>query len=96
VIAINTMTGVMATDADIIGATSGAVWKANEVTSTVVGLSLGTWSGTTCSIVLRADTSGVGSQIAGQVQGAGSLCASVYDVGKLTGSATFTIEVTHY
>ncbi len=80
----------------LIGATSGAVWNVDTVDTPAVGLALGTYSGTTCSIVLANDVSGPGSAVNGIVQGQGTLCARVYDVGKSPVPASFTIEVTHY
>ena len=62
----------------------------------IVGIALGTWSGTTCSIVLANDIASQGSVVSGVVQDAGVLCARVYDVGKLTAPTTFTIDVTHF
>ncbi len=53
-------------------------------------------SGTTCSIVLANDLTGVDGTVTGAVQGPGSLCARVYDVGRLETTATFTIEVAHF
>ncbi|MEO8484103.1 MAG: hypothetical protein ABI634_17965 [Acidobacteriota bacterium] len=89
-------TGGFTADAAIVGVDSGASWTVSTVDTLVIGVALGTWSGTTCSIVLANDVSSAGSSVTGQVQGAGSLCARVYDVGKLTMPATFTIEVTHF
>lgn len=95
-IAVSSMTGTFTADGAIVGSASGARWTGDTVATTVVGLALGTWSGTVCSVVLTADLAGVGSAIYGQVQGQGSLCARVYDVGKITAPATFTVEVTHF
>lgn len=61
-----------------------------------VGFSMGTMSGSTCSIVLRNDNAVVTSVIAGTVSTlAGSLCISVYDVGALTETVPYTFTVTH-
>lgn len=80
----------------VLGATSGASWTVDSVDTPAVGLALGTYSGTTCSIVLANDVSGPGAAVNGIVQGQGTLCARVYDVGKMPIPANFTIEVTHY
>ena len=61
-----------------------------------IGMAVGTSTGTTCTAVLADDNAGFGSTIFGAVQGAGSLCLRVYDVGKMTGSVTFTVDVEHY
>jgi hypothetical protein len=80
----------------IKGASSGAEWSVDSVGTPAVGLALGTFTGTTCTIVLANDVSGPGSAINGIVQGQGTLCARVYDVGKMPVPANFTLEVTHY
>jgi hypothetical protein len=80
----------------VLGATSGASWTVDSVNTPAVGLALGTFTGTTCSIVLANDVSGPGSAVYGAVTGQGTLCARVYDVGKMPIPANFTIEVTHY
>lgn len=93
---LDNLVGVLPTGSEIVGATSGARWVNNEVTTTVIGMALGTWSGTTCTIVLANDITGTDGVVSGVVQGAGNLCARVYDVGRLETPAAFTIEVTHF
>ena len=90
------LVGTVPIDSILVGATSNARWVNQEVTTTSVGIALGTWSGTTCSVVLANDLSGVGGAVTGAVQGSGSLCARVYDVGRLLAPSTFTIEVSHF
>ncbi|ODS57018.1 MAG: hypothetical protein ABS36_05825 [Acidobacteria bacterium SCN 69-37] len=93
---LNDLSGTLPTGETIIGVTSGARWTNESLGNTIVGLALGTWSGTTCTIVLANDITAQGGLVSGVVQGAGSLCARVYDVGRLEGPATFTIDVTHF
>ena len=66
-----------------------------------VGLSLGTWNGTSCAIVIANDNATVASTtstspVTGAASGTGAFCVRIYDVGKLTGSATYTITVEHF
>jgi hypothetical protein len=61
----------------------------------VVGLSLGTWNGTACQIVIANDNATKGITVTGSVSGIGSLCVRIYDVGKLTTTAGFEITVVH-
>jgi hypothetical protein len=61
----------------------------------VVGLSLGTWNGSSCQIVLANDQAVRGGSIIGQVSGVGNLCLRVYDSGKLTAPVTFSVDVSH-
>ena len=48
-----------------------------------MGLSLGEWNGFSCEIKIAKDDALVGAAIAGNVSGAGILCARFYDVGKI-------------
>ena len=61
----------------------------------VIGVSLGTWNGTTCQILLANDQTAKGAGVLGTVSGVGNLCVRVYDVGKLTKPVTYTVDVTH-
>ena len=63
--------------------------------TTVVGLSLGTWNGSSCSIVLSNDQAIQGTTIFGSVTAIGTLCARVYDVGKVGSPLDYQISVTH-
>jgi hypothetical protein len=64
-------------------------------TSVLVGLSLGTWNGTSCSIVLSNDQAIQGTTVTGSVSGQGTLCARVYDVGKVVSPLDYQITVVH-
>jgi hypothetical protein len=60
----------------------------------VVGVSLGTWTGSTCQIVIANDRATQSSQLQGSVGLAGLLCARVYDVGTITSGSPVTYELT--
>lgn len=60
-----------------------------------IGLSLGTWNGLTCQIVLASDVAAQGTTVTGAVSSGGTLCARVYDSGKLIESITYAIDVVH-
>jgi hypothetical protein len=95
-LAIRGVTGAFTAESVIVGGSSGARWTGKSIDTTTIGIALGEWSGTTCAVKLANDLSSVGSQVSGVVQGQGSLCARVYDVGKIVTPVTFTIEVTHF
>jgi hypothetical protein len=65
----------------------------------MIGFSMGTFSGTTCSIgsaTLANDKAVVSSVITGTVSSlSGSLCVRIYDVGSLSKSVTYEIKVDH-
>lgn len=61
-----------------------------------IGLSMGTLSGSTCSLVLTNDKAVVTSIVTGTVTTlGGSLCVRIYDVGSLTASVPYEIRVEH-
>jgi ABC-type Fe3+-hydroxamate transport system substrate-binding protein len=64
-------------------------------TDTVIGLALGTWNGEFCQIVLANDAAGEGKFVIGLAQTAGNFCVRVYDSGKLTAPATYSVTVIH-
>jgi hypothetical protein len=63
--------------------------------SPVFGVSLGTWNGTACQVVIANDAAALNATVTGNVTAATSLCARVYDAGKLTDPLTYTITVVH-
>lgn len=65
------------------------------VTTSQVGLALGTWNGVNCAVVLTNDRITAGMTVTGQVNAAGSLCVRLFDVGQLTETSTFEIVVVH-
>ncbi len=67
-----------------------------SVNGAVVGLSLGTWNGTSCQIIIANDSAAVGGTATGAAQTTGNFCARVYDVGKLTAPTDYVITVQHY
>lgn len=60
-----------------------------------IGMSLGTWNGSACQIVLANDNAIQGAVITGTVSSTGSLCVRVYDVGKLVEPIAFVVTVVH-
>ncbi len=62
----------------------------------LVGLSLGTWNGVSCQVVLANDKATTFSRVVGAASGAGSLCVRIYDVGNVTEPVTYEIQVVHY
>lgn len=63
---------------------------------TTIGLSLGTWNGQSCQIILANDNAAQGMSVVGTATSTGSFCARVYDVGKLPGLTDYELSVTHY
>jgi hypothetical protein len=63
--------------------------------SPTVGLSLGTWNGTTCAVVIASDAAVRTSVVYGTVNQAGQLCVRIYDVGRISGPQDYEITVVH-
>ena len=61
-----------------------------------IGVSLGTWNGAACAIVIANDSVTPGSSITGRATAAGNLCVRVYDVGNVPGAATYELLIDHY
>ena len=69
-----------------------------SVTPPEVGLSMGTWNGTACSVQtgIFTDNASQGASVSGNVGGAGALCARIYDpASRVTDPLAYTITVTH-
>ena len=61
-----------------------------------LGVSLGTWNGVSCAIVIANDNVSQGSNISGRATAAGNLCVRVYDVGFVPGTASYELLIDHY
>jgi hypothetical protein len=61
-----------------------------------IGLSLGTWTGTACQIVIANDAAAQSAIVTGTITAAASLCARVYDPSsKVDTPVDFTVTVVH-
>lgn len=60
-----------------------------------VGLALGDWSGSACTIAVANDAALTGATVTGSVTGTANVCVRIYDVGFVTTTIPFTITITH-
>jgi hypothetical protein len=62
-----------------------------------IGLGVGSWDGTTCTVITQNDNARAGSIALTGTAVAGSFCAKVYDSGNIPDltTVTYTIEVVH-
>ncbi len=60
-----------------------------------VGLSIGTWNGTSCQTIIANDKAVQGTVVTGTVTSAGTLCARVYDASGLSAPVDYQITVVH-
>lgn len=78
------------------GTVTATLTSLGENPPAAVGLSMGTMSGSTCSLVLTNDRAVVTSVVTGTVTTlVGSLCVRIYDVGSLTQAVPYEVRVEH-
>jgi hypothetical protein len=82
-----------------------AVDRAGTVTATVktlsnsaatLGVSLGTWNGVACAIIISNTAAILNTTVTGTATSSGQFCVWLNDVGKLTAGVDYSIDVTHY
>jgi YD repeat-containing protein len=63
----------------------------------IIGMSLGTWNGSTCQLIITNDKAAVNNSVTGTAQQTGQFCVRVYDAsGALTAATDYAIDVTHF
>ena len=82
-----------------------ATQASGEVTATLkflvpdptvpMGFALGTWNGSSCSLVITKTDAVESTVIFGAVSALGSLCVYIHDVGNLRAPIDYEIEVLH-
>jgi hypothetical protein len=77
------------------GAVTARLLALEPDTAVTLGLSLGTWNGAVCQIVLANDAAKLDTTVVGTAQAAANLCVRIYDVGQLTAPSGYQIVVTH-
>jgi hypothetical protein len=70
--------------------------KALSDQAATLGVSLGTFNGVTCAIIISNTAAVLNTTVTGTAQSTGQFCVWVNDVGKLTAGLDYTIDVTHY
>jgi hypothetical protein len=61
-----------------------------------LGVSLGTYNGAACQIIISNTAAALNTAVTGTAQTTGQFCVWLNDVGKLTGGVDYSIEVTHF
>ena len=78
------------------GAVQATLTALSPESTTSVGFSMGTFTGSTCSILLANDNAVKTSVITGSVNSVGgSLCIRVYDIGKVSEETSYEVQVVH-
>jgi len=78
------------------GAVTATYKSMSPASGAAMGLALGIWNGASCSIVIANDNAILNSTVIGQASAAGTLCVRAYDIGKLTGTQTVELSITHF
>jgi hypothetical protein len=78
------------------GAVTATLVTLTPDSTATVGFSLGTWNGLSCAVVLANDKSTQGTALLGSVNGTGSLCVRMYDVGTIGDPFTYEVRVVHF
>lgn len=65
------------------------------VSTIQLSLSLGTWNGINCQVILTNDRASEGGSIIGNVSGSGTLCVRISDIGQVSSQAGFEVVVIH-
>lgn len=60
-----------------------------------IGMSLGTWNGSACTVAIANDSATQGVAVSGTVSAAGNYCVRVYDVGNIQNTVSVTVQVVH-
>lgn len=64
--------------------------------TTTIGLSLGTWNGVACNIIIANDQAVRTTVVTGTVTTVGGqLCVRIYDVGQMTEATSYEVTVVH-
>jgi len=78
------------------GAVTATYKSMSPATGAAMGLALGIWNGSSCNIVIANDNAILNTTVIGQASAAGTLCVRAYDIGKLTGTQTVELSITHF
>jgi hypothetical protein len=78
------------------GNVSATLGELTPVSTAVVSLSLGTWNGQSCQIIIARDDATTGGSVIGTAS-AGNFCVRVSDPnGSLTQPTDYTVSVSHF
>jgi len=80
---------------DRAGTTSAQLKTLSDATATVA-LSLGTWNGAACQIIIANPAAVLNTTVTGTAQSTGQFCVLLQDTGRLTTAVDYTIDVTHF
>ena len=77
------------------GAVTATLTTLSPDSELLVGMSLGTWNGTACQLVIVKTDAKQATVLTGGVSALGSLCVTIYDVGNIVNPIAYEITVVH-
>ena len=77
------------------GTVSAQVKSLSDQTA-IMGLSLGTWNGAACQIIISNTAATLNTTVTGTAQSTGMFCVWLNDVGRLGSRIDYSIDVTHF
>jgi hypothetical protein len=81
------------------GVATATLTSLSPLSTAFLGMSLGTWDGTTCTVIAASDAANVGSRVVGTATIDNvAMCLRVYDIGNVPPEATYsyTVTVAHF
>ena len=79
------------------GTVTATLTEVTPDSTAVVGFALGRWNASSsfCEQIIPKDDAVQGQILSGNAAGVGTLCARIYDTGKLTAPLNYTLTVVH-
>jgi hypothetical protein len=77
------------------GAVTATLTTLSPDSELLVGMSIGTWNGTSCQFVIVKTDAKQSTVLTGGVSALGSLCVSIYDVGNIVNPISYELTVVH-
>ena len=88
-------TGQHAFTAKTAGSITITVTTLSPTTTLTMGIGLGTWNGAACNVTLTTSAATQGSAYNASATSAGNFCVTIFDIGNITETTTYTLTVTH-
>jgi hypothetical protein len=82
-------------DVDRAGTVTAQIKTLSDQAATL-GVSLGTYNGAACQIIISNTAAALNTTVTGTAQTTGQFCVWLNDVGKLAAGVDYSIEVTHF
>ncbi|MCX6538615.1 MAG: hypothetical protein NT151_06760 [Acidobacteria bacterium] len=84
--------------ATVTGAMTIGLTAVGPLATLSIGVGIGTWDGTTCTLIAKNDNSKAGLVALSGTAVAGNFCVQVYDSGNIpdSTSVTYTVQVVHF